>query len=86
MRLQVGSLASLSGLRTHSCHELECRLQTQLGSGIAGAVVEAAAGAPVRPLVWEPPYAVGAALKDKRQQNKVVALSRLNVSYLWHAS
>ena len=39
MRLQVQSLASLSGLRIQHCRELVCRLQTQLGSGIAVPVV-----------------------------------------------
>ena len=30
-----------------------------------------AAVAPIRPLAWQPPYAVGVALKkDKRQKNK----------------
>ena len=27
-----------------------------------------AAAAPIRPLAWEPPYAVGVALKDKTKQ------------------
>ena len=35
----VQSLASLSGLRIQRCHKLWCRSQTQLGSGIAEAVV-----------------------------------------------
>ena len=39
MRTQLRSLASLSGLRIQHCCELWCRLQTQLGSGIAVAVV-----------------------------------------------
>ena len=37
MRMWVRSLASLRGLRIWSCHKLWCRLQTQLGSGVAGA-------------------------------------------------
>ena len=41
MRMQVQSLASLSGLRIWSCRELWCRLQMQLGSGIAVAVAQA---------------------------------------------
>ena len=53
MRMQVLSLASLSGLRIQRCRELWHRL---------------AATAPVHPLVWEPPYASGAALK--KQINK----------------
>ena len=38
MRMQVQSLASLSELRIQRCHELWCRLQMRLGSGIAVAV------------------------------------------------
>ena len=29
-----------------------------------------AAVAPIRPLVWEPPYALGVALKSQKQTNK----------------
>ena len=39
MRLQVRSLASLSGLRIWCCHELWCGSQTWLGSCVAMAVV-----------------------------------------------
>ena len=39
MRMRVGSLAFLSGLRLRHCRELWCRSQTQLGSGVAVAVV-----------------------------------------------
>ena len=41
MRTQVRSLALLSVLRIQHCHELWCRLQMQLGSGVAVAVVYA---------------------------------------------
>ena len=41
MRLQVLSLASLSGLRIRCCRELWCRLQTQLGSGVVVALAQA---------------------------------------------
>ena len=41
MRLQVLSLASLSGLKIRCCHELWCRSQTWLGSDVAVAVVYA---------------------------------------------
>ena len=41
MRMQVQSLASLSGLRNRCCCELWCRSQMWLGSGTAMAVVEA---------------------------------------------
>ena len=39
MRLQVRSLALLSGLRIWCCRKLWCRLQTQLRSRIAVALV-----------------------------------------------
>ena len=48
MRLQVRSLAWLSGLRIRPSRELWCR---------------PAAVDPIRPLAWEPPYAADAALK-----------------------
>ena len=38
MRLRVQALASLSELRIWCCHELQCRSQIQLGSGIAVAL------------------------------------------------
>ena len=41
MRMWVRSLASLSGLRIRCCHELWCKLQTRLGSGLAVAVAVA---------------------------------------------
>ena len=41
MKTRVRSLASLSKLRIPHCHELWCRSQTRLGSGIAGTVVQA---------------------------------------------
>ena len=59
----VRSLVSLSGLRipARRCCDLWCRSQTLPGFGVA----------PIRPLAWEPPYAVGAALeKTKKQKQK----------------
>ena len=41
MRLRVQSLASIGGLKIWCCHELWCRSQTWLGSGVAVAVVQA---------------------------------------------
>uniref|UniRef100_A0A8D1V556 Uncharacterized protein n=1 Tax=Sus scrofa TaxID=9823 RepID=A0A8D1V556_PIG len=70
MRLQVRSLALLSGLRTRPCRELWCRSQTRLGSGIAVALCRPSATALLRPLAWEPPYAMGAALKRQKAKKK----------------
>ena len=47
------------------CREGRCRLQMQLGSGIAAWCCGSADGAPIRPLAWELPYAACAALKNK---------------------
>jgi len=57
-RMQVRSLASLSGLRIRCCRELQCRLQMLLGSCVA-----VAATALIQPLVWDPPYTTGVTLK-----------------------
>ena len=74
MRLQVRSLALLSGLRIRCCGELWCRLQTRLGSGSDPALLwlwhRLAATAPIRPLAWEPPYVSGAAL-EKTKKKKI---------------
>ena len=70
MRMQVQSLASLSGSRIWHCHELWCRSQTWLGSHIAVAVVQLAAAALIRPLAQKLPYAAGTALKKKRRKRK----------------
>ena len=51
-------------------HELWCRSQTWLGSGVAVAVVRLAAAAPVRALAWEPSYAEGVALKGQKKRKK----------------
>ena len=70
MRMQVPSLASLSGLRIQCCRELWCGLQTWLGFGVAVAVVWASSCRSDRPLAWELPYATGTALKKKKKKRK----------------
>ena len=72
MRTQVGSLASLSGLMIQHCHELWCRSQMQLGSGVDVAVVCLAtvATALIQPLAWELPCAKGVALKRPKKKKK----------------
>ena len=71
MRLQVQSLALLSRLRIRRCHELWCRSQMWLGSGVAVALHRLAAVALIRPLAWESPYAACAGLeKTKKTKTK----------------
>ena len=61
MRLQVRSLASLSGLRTQC--SVSCGVGHRCSSDPALLWLwrRPAAAALIRPLAWEPPYAVGAA-------------------------
>ena len=40
----------------------------KLGSGVAMAVAQASAAAPVQPLSWEFPYDAGVALKRKKKK------------------
>ena len=75
MRMQVQSLISLSGPGIQHCHELWCRLQTELRSCVAVAValIQSLAWEPpyalalIQPLAWEPPYAASAALNSKKK-------------------
>ena len=60
IRFWVLSLASLSGLRIWHCCELWFRSQ----------MCRLAATASIRPLAWEPPYAVGVALKRPKKKKK----------------
>ena len=52
------------------CHELWYRSQTQLRPCLLWLWRRPAATAPIGPLDWEPPYAVGAARKSKRKKKK----------------
>jgi len=72
MRLRVPSLALISGLRIWCCPELWCRSQRQLGSGVAVALARLVATALIRPLAWEPPYAMGAALDKTKKKKKSI--------------
>ena len=66
MRMWVRSLTPLSGLRIQPCHELQCRSQLQLRSGIAVAVAQTAAAALIGPSAWKLLYAMSVALKKKQ--------------------
>ena len=63
MRLQVPSLALLSGLRIQQC-------SPELASlALLWLWYRVAAVAPIGLLAWEPPYAVGLVLKSKKEKN-----------------
>ena len=86
LRLQVQSLALLSGLTIRCCRELWCRLQMQRRSDVAVSCgvgrrrgldpvllwlwQRLAATAPIRPLAWDPPYATGAAQEKAKREKK----------------
>ena len=61
MRMQVPSLALLSGLRIWCCRELWCRL---------------AATVPIQPLAWELPYTADVAVKKKKKKVKYFEINQ----------
>ena len=72
MRMQVRSLASFSGLRIRYCHELWCRLKTELWSHVAVALAQAGGYSSDRTPSWEPPCA---ALKKKKRKFDMIQQS-----------
>ena len=68
MDQQVWSLALLSALKIWRCLEM-CRLQTCLDPRLLWLWCMLAAAAPICPLAWELPYAMGAVLKWKRKKS-----------------
>ena len=66
LRIRVLSLASIFGLRIQRCHELQCRSQRQLKSGLLWLWCRLAATAPIQALAWELRYATGTALKKRK--------------------
>ena len=73
MSLRVQSLPLLSGLRTPGI-AMSCGVGCRCGSDPALLWLwhRLAAIAPIRPLAWEPPYAVGVALKRQRTKKKKI--------------
>ena len=68
MRMRVGSLALLSGLRIRHCHGVGLKLASD--PVLLWLWCRPAAVALIRPLAWELPSAEGAALKSKQQQQQ----------------
>ena len=75
VRLRVWSLASISGLRFR-CHRLGLDLM------LLWLWCRLVAVAPFRPLAWEPPYAMGTALKSKNK-NKNKKRNILSLKETW---
>ena len=70
IRLQIRSLASLSGLRIRRCRELWCRSRCGLDLVLLWLWCRLTAVALIAPLAWKPPYAAGAALKMQKRPKK----------------
>ena len=74
MRLWVQYLASVSGLRIQRClHCCGCGVgrRRSLDPALLWLWRRPAATVPIRPLVWEPPYAADAAPKRQNNNNKI---------------
>ena len=67
MRLRVQSLASFSGLKIH---ELWCSHRHGSDAALLWLWCRPAAKAPIQPQAWEPPYAMGVALKKMTKDQK----------------
>ena len=67
----AGSIPELTQhVKDPGCHELWCRLQTQLDPTLLWLWCRPTATALVHRLAWEPPYAIGAALKRQKTRKK----------------
>ena len=66
-------LALLSGLRTWHCHGVDRRLCSDPTLLLLWRRL--AATAPIQPLAWERPYAVGVTLKRQTKKNKVLFIN-----------
>ena len=78
MRKQVWFLALLGELRIWHCGKLWCRLRLGSDAALLWLWHRPAATALIGSLAWEPPYALGMALKrqkDKTNQHKYIILS-----------
>ena len=80
--MRVRSLPLLSGLMIRRCRELWCRLLSWLDPALLWHRL--AATAPIRPLAWESPYAMGAALektlKKKYRSNSLLGSEETNLT------
>ena len=70
MRLWVQSLALPNGLRIWHCCELWLGHKGSSGLVLLWLWCRLAAATRIRPLAWEPPYAMGVALKGQKKKKK----------------
>ena len=75
MRMQVPSLASLSGLRVSCCHSCCVGYRCSSDPVFLGQWHRLAAAALIQPPAWALSYAAGAAIKKKKKKKKKKTLS-----------
>ena len=68
MRMSVPSPTSLSGLKILCCHKLRYRVQKQLRSGVAVAVVQASSCSSIQTLAWE--FSICCRCSSKKKKRK----------------
>ena len=73
MRMQIRSLAPLSGLRIQGCCKLGVGLRCSSDLVLLWLWCRLAAAAPFQPLALEPPYATGVALERKKTETQAQA-------------
>ena len=86
MRLQVQSLALLSGLRIWHClTTVSCGIVCRCGldHSLLWLWRRLVATALIRPLAWEPPYTVGAALKRQKKEIRLFEIPSSGFSHSW---
>jgi len=66
VKFQIRAQALLSGLRIWCCCELWCSHRCGSDTTLLWLWCRLAAVALIGPLIWEPPYAMGAALKSNK--------------------
>ena len=83
VRIQVPSLASLSGLRIQRC--MSCGVGHRCGSDLTWLWHRPASTALIRPhpLAWEPQYAAGTALKRKKKKKKKTENEVIHIYYMY---
>ena len=78
MRLQVRSLALLSGLRIRHCHSCGVGHRHCSDAALLWLWRRPVATALIGPLAWETPHAVGAALEKTKRKKKEKLVSRFS--------
>ena len=80
MTLRVRSLALLSELRIRRCQSCGVGRRRSLDPTLLWLWCRPAVTAPIQPLAWDPPYAMGVALEKAKRQKKNHLIKK---KYIW---